>query len=71
MLKNKVEFSIRKIRIFRFVEKILHFKNKVSNSFQFDFRTLSFFLIKELNIKKNVSYLNKKLLPLYLIKLLN
>lgn len=71
MLKNKVEFSIRKVRIFRFVEKILHFKNKVSNVFQFDFRTLSFFLVKELNIKKNISYLNKKLLPLYLMKLLN
>lgn len=71
MLKNKVEFSVRKIRIFRFVEKILHYKNKVSNVFQFDFRTLSFFLIKELSVKKNISYLNKKLLPLYLIKLLN
>ena len=48
MLKNKVEFSERKIRIFRFAEKILHFKNKVSNSFQFDYRTLTFSLIKEL-----------------------
>jgi hypothetical protein len=70
MLKNKVEFSERKIRIFRFAEKIFHYKNIIPNSFQFDYRTLTFSLIKDLNIKTDISYLTKKILPAYLIKLL-
>lgn len=71
MLKNKVEFSERKLRIFRFAEKIFHFKNKITNSIQFDYRTLSFIIIKDLSVKKDISYLTKKLLPTYLIKLFN
>jgi hypothetical protein len=71
MLKNKVEFSERKLRIFRFAEKILNFKNKISKSFQFDYRTMSFIFIKEILYKKDISYLNKKILPIYLLKLFN
>jgi len=71
MLKHKVEFNTRKIRISRFADKILHYKNKISRIFQFDFRTLTFFLIDKLNSKKSLSYLNKKTLPLYLLKLFN
>lgn len=71
MLKNKVEFEERKIRIFRFASKILHYKNKISNAFQFDYRTLTFLLIKDLNVCKDISYLTKKILPIYLLKLLN
>ena len=47
------------------------FKNKISNSIQFDYRTLTFLIIKELNIKEDISFLTKKILPFYLIKLLN
>lgn len=71
MLKNKVEFFERKIRIFRFAEKIFHFKNKITNSVQFDYRTLTFFIVKNLSIKNDISYLTKKILPTYLIKLFN
>lgn len=71
MLKNKVEFFERKIRIFRFAEKIFHFKNKITNSVQFDYRTLTFFIVKDLSIKNDISYLTKKILPTYLIKLFN
>lgn len=71
MLKHKVEFNERKVRISRFSDKILHYKNKISRVFQFDFRTMTFFLIDKLNSKKNLSYLNKKVLPLYLLKLFN
>lgn len=71
MLKHKVEFNERKIRISRFSDKILHYKNKISRVFQFDFRTMTFFLIDKLNSKKNLSYLNKKILPIYLLKLFN
>ena len=71
MLKNKVDFNERKVRIFRFAEKILQFKNKITNAVQFDYRTLTFILIKDLNLKKDTSYLTKKLLPTYLVKLFN
>ena len=71
MLKNKVDFSERKIRIFRFAEKIFQFKNIITNSFQIDYRILSFFLIKNIQIKKDISHLTKKILPIYLIKLFN
>ena len=71
MLKNKVEFSERKIRIFRFAEKILHFRNRITNSFQFDYRTLTFSLVKEINVRRDISYLTKKILPIYLVKLFN
>lgn len=71
MLKNKVEFSERKIRIFRFAEKIFNFKNKITNSIQFDFRSLTFIIVKNLNFKNDISYLTKKILPVYLLKLFN
>lgn len=71
MLKNKVDFSERKIRIFRFAEKVFHFKNIIPNSFQFDYRTLTFSLIKDLNIRDDITHVTRKILPAYLIKLLN
>ena len=71
MLKNKIAYDVRKVRIYRFADKVFGYKNKMSNLFQTDFRTLSFFIVRELNYKKDLSYLNKKLLPLYLLKLFN
>lgn len=71
MLKNKVAYDTRKTRIYRFADKVFNYKNKMSNIFQVDYRTLSFFLVRGLNYKKDLSYLNKKLLPLYMLKLFN
>lgn len=71
MLKNKVPFAERRVRVSRFSEKVLHYKSKMSNIFQFDYRTLSFFLISDIRYKKDLTYLNKKVLPIYLIKLFN
>nr|YP_010411947.1 Ymf76 [Tetrahymena rostrata]URP31107.1 Ymf76 [Tetrahymena rostrata] len=70
-LKNKVEKNKRRLRISRFGEKILHYKSKLTKSFQIDFRTMTFMLINHLNVRKDTSYLNKKTLPIYLLKLLN
>lgn len=71
MLKNKVDFAERRIRVSRFSEKVLHYKSKMSNIFQFDYRTMSFFMISDIRYKKDLTYLNKKVLPIYLIKLFN
>ncbi len=71
MLKNKIAYDIRKVRIYRFADKVFSYRNKMSNLFQTDFRTLSFFIVRELNYKKDLSHLNKKLLPLYMLKLFN
>lgn len=70
-LKNKVESSTRNIRLSRFSLKLLHYRDKISNIFQFDYRTLTFILIDEIEPKKDLSYLNKKILPIYLLKLFN
>ena len=71
MLKNKVDFNERKLRINRFVKNIIFYKDRIINSLQFDYRTLTFVLIKNINYKNDLSFSNKKLTPLYLIKLLN
>ena len=71
MLKNKVDYSERRVRILRFSNKLFHYKNKISNYIQFDYRVLSFVVIKDLDYKKDISYLIKKIIPIYLIKLLN
>jgi hypothetical protein len=70
-LKNKVNPENRKIRISRFSEKTLNFKLKLTKIFQFDYRTLSYAMVLDLNFKRDLTYLNKKLLPIYLLKLFN
>lgn len=70
-LKNKVNPEKRRLRISRFSEKILNFKIKLTKIIQFDYRTLSYAMISEMKYKKDLSYLNKKLLPIYLLKLFN
>lgn len=70
-LKNKVNPEKRRIRISRFSEKILNYKIKLTKLFQFDFRTLSYSMVLDLNYKKDLTYLNKKILPIYLLKLFN
>lgn len=70
-LKNKVNYEDRKIRISRFSEKILHYKNKITRIFQFDYRTLSYMIVNDIRFKKDLTYLNKKILPIYLLKLFN
>ena len=55
MLKNKVAYDTRKTRIYRFADKVFNYKNKMSNIFQVDYRTLSFFLVRGLNYKKDLS----------------
>ena len=71
MIKNKVEYNERKIRIQKFAKRIYNFKLKIANTYQIDFRTLSCCYIKDFNYKKDHSIFIKKIIPLYLIKLLN
>nr|YP_740718.1 Ymf76 [Tetrahymena malaccensis]ABI51627.1 Ymf76 [Tetrahymena malaccensis] len=70
-LKNKVNPEQRRIRISRFSEKTLNFKTKLTKIFQYDYRTLSYAMILDINFKRDLSYLNKKLIPIYLLKLFN
>lgn len=70
-IKNKINYEDRRIRISRFSEKILNYKNKITKIFQFDYRTLSYIMVNDINYKKDLTYLNKKILPIYLLKLFN
>lgn len=70
-LRNKVDIEKRKLRLSRFSEKILNYKLKLTKVFQFDYRTMSYSIVNNINPRKDLSYLNKKILPIYLLKLFN
>nr|NP_149366.1 ymf76 [Tetrahymena thermophila]AAK77563.1 ymf76 [Tetrahymena thermophila]6Z1P_Be Chain Be, Ymf76 [Tetrahymena thermophila SB210] len=70
-LKNKVNPEQRRLRISRFSENTLNFKTKLTKLFQYDYRTLSYCVVLDTNFKRDLTYLNKKLIPIYLLKLFN
>lgn len=69
--KHSNNIEEKKNSLFRFSEKTFNFNIKLTKIFQFDYRTMSFFIINDINPKKDISFLTKKILPLYLLKLLN
>nr|YP_004841710.1 Ymf76 [Ichthyophthirius multifiliis]AEL89252.1 Ymf76 [Ichthyophthirius multifiliis] len=60
-----------KTKRFKLGNIFIYFKNNLYKNYQIDYRTLSIIFIKNLNFKYNITYFNKKYLPIYYLKLLN
>lgn len=66
-----MSFDTKRLKLTKIASKLIHFNDKISSIFQFDYRVLAYIIVGDIECKRDLSYLNKKILPIYLLKLFN